>query len=199
MAKTKKQVPFQNEKTEWEEFYQKNFGIKVNFSTTKIPIRRFIGQKLIFIPKKLTCNKVFDAWNFPKKRFVKNLDDRLQFSVRDNTKKHYAVWVDAGGSPKVSLLGKSVKEADPDGQEGITLLERMVLELKHFTEEGKNLDAGKGTLCSGSMYKRGIGIPYTQVLSGGEVSVSWYSPESKMPCIGIRRASMEFEMELEEV
>ncbi len=54
---------------------------------------------------------------------------------------------------------------------GITLMERLILELKHFEETGKHLDVDKITLCVGSRDSDG-GVPSVN-WNGVKLLVDW--------------------------
>lgn len=51
--------------------------------------------------------------------------------------------------PDKKTLGLSANQADPD-KKGITLRERIIMELEYFEKTGKHLDIDNYTLCSGS-------------------------------------------------
>jgi hypothetical protein len=55
---------------------------------------------------------------------------------------------------------------------GITLMEHLVLELKHFEETGNHLDVDRITLCSGSRNSDGD-VPRVDWF-GDRLRVSWY-------------------------
>jgi len=60
------------------------------------------------------------------------------------------------------------------GHKGITLLERLLLELGCFLTTGKHLDIKNVTLCSGSRYSDGV-VPYVRWHPDyREVHVSWF-------------------------
>ncbi len=58
---------------------------------------------------------------------------------------------------------------------GITLLERLLLELKYFLETGKHLDIQNATLCSGSRLDDG-NVPYVG-WDDSQLKVSWCYPD----------------------
>ena len=86
------------------------------------------------------------------------------------------------------LLKISIKELDSvlksyelekEGIKGITLLERLQLELDYFNETGKHLDIDNLTLCSGSRYSDGS-VPYVDwVSSDSTMRVGWCYPDSR--------------------
>lgn len=89
--------------------------------------------------------------------------------------------------PDPATLGKSAREADPD-MKGITLRERMLLEIQYFKETRNHLDIKGWTICSGSRNSDG-GVPCMGLGSGsGEVSVYWYGVDDSDPEFGLRQA-----------
>lgn len=88
--------------------------------------------------------------------------------------------------PDPDTLGKSAKEADPQ-QTGITLRERLLMEIQYFKETGSHLDIKGWTICSGSRYSDGRVPSVCFHPSTGEVRVNWYGVDhSHSPC-GLRQ------------
>ena len=70
----------------------------------------------------------------------------------------------------------------------MTLLERLILEVKYFTETGKHLDVKGVTLCTGSRNSDG-NVPYVDWFSdASEVCVGWYDVDDSGPMVGLRSA-----------
>ena len=137
---------------EWQKFYKNHFGWDIDFSQVIIPVMPTNGKwRLLFIPKGMTlnfafkiCEKLFASW-----KYCDDLDKAISKNIR-NTSIHYAVWVRDEVEPDAETLGKSTRKADPDMKIGITLLERIIFEIKYFTETGNHLDVKGATFCSGS-------------------------------------------------
>lgn len=89
-------------------------------------------------------------------------------------------------------LGQSAEEGDPK-QEGITLRERLFLELAYFTETGEHLDVTGYTICSGSRDSDG-GVPgvYWSADYRG-VGVRWYDVGRRGATNGLRQAVLPSE------
>lgn len=101
--------------------------------------------------------------------------------------------------PDAETLGLSTKEVSkkhPDGQ-GITLRERMLLELAYFEKHGEHLDIKGITFCSGSRHSDGF-VPYMGWSSDDrEVEVSWYSLDVSDAWCGVRSCiSIDKEVQL---
>lgn len=127
--------------------------------------------RTVHIPKGLTieaalaeCKTLFPVWRWTDK----NLDEII---TSDRTsKKAY------------SIKFKNVVEADKENAnksahdlkevKGITLLERIVMELDYFKETGQHLDIENITLCSGSRYSGGF-VPSAYWRVGG-FRVDWF-------------------------
>ena len=87
--------------------------------------------------------------------------------------------------PDEVTLGKSTREADPD-MKGITLRERIMLEIAFFKETGKHLDIKGVTFCSGSRYADGS-VPYAYWYDD-LFGIGWYNLDYSNSDYGIRSA-----------
>lgn len=139
---------------EWAQFYKDEFDIDVDFSDVAIPGNRPAGYSqmvLLFIPKGLTPQRVFDSWSFLKQKSPDDFGNIWSSREPDSS---YAVWVSWQPVPDAYWMGTSVDSADPGSATGITLLERMVFESKYYDEKRFHPDCQTVTLCSGSrLYK----------------------------------------------
>ncbi len=90
--------------------------------------------------------------------------------------------------PDEETLGLSVNQVStkyPDKQ-GITLRERLLLELSYFNETGEHLDIKGITFCSGSRDSDGR-VPYVR-FGGSKVIVGWYYLDYSDAEYGVRSA-----------
>ncbi len=181
--------PFAEVRIEWQEFYKKYFGVIVDFSGVIIPPKPTGQYRLIFISLGLLLNATTVAMRKLFKVWVCN--DDLDASVTVNTRtsvKSYAVWVRIGVEPDEKYLGKSTRDADTEGKIGVTLLERLVFEVKYFVETGLHLDIKGVTICTGSRDSRGS-VPLVYFYpTGGAVEVYWCAVARSHPTIGLRQA-----------
>ena len=77
----------------------------------------------------------------------------------------------------LELANKSAQDLAEEKISGITLLERLLLELGYFLAIGGHLDIENITLCSGSRYSDG-GVPSVSWdADDRELSVFWYNPQ----------------------
>ena len=111
----------------------------------------------IDIPKGLTlnkaiddCKKLFLVWSY-----YGNLDEGVTENDR-TSEKSYTVWVKKNVEADEENKNLSAGELKEKGHMGITLLERIVLEINYFKETGKHLDMDNITLCSGSRNRDGF-------------------------------------------
>lgn len=175
---------------EWQKFYHEHFGVEADFTEVEIPPKPQSGSwRLIFLVQGITLNVTLAALRQKFKVWVNGED--LDGSVTVNTRKadkHYAVWVRTGEEPDAEYLGKSTREADSESKVGMTLLERLVLELKYFVETGKHLDAKGVTFCTGSRYSGGSVPSVCWDEPDGGVYVFTYSVDDSGSTCGLRQA-----------
>jgi hypothetical protein len=90
------------------------------------------------------CKKLFPVWRWT--------DDNLDQIINSDrtSKKAYTVKVKENVEADEELKNLSADDLKEKGIKGITLLERLVLEIQYFKETGKHLDIDNVTLCSGS-------------------------------------------------
>src|ERR1035437_961404 len=107
------------------------------------------------------CRKLFKIYSY--------YDDAIldkDFPVpKKLTVRYFKKTVEADGD----LANKSADDLKKEGIEGITLRERVLMEIQYFKETGKHLDVENVTLCSGS---RGSG--------GGVPRVNWDAGSRKV-------------------
>lgn len=131
----------------------------------------------INIPKGLTeeqvyedCKELFSCSNYIE---LKNIT-----SVR-TSKKAYFIKVKANIEADKNLKNLSANDLKEKGINGITLLERLVLEKDYFKKTGQHLDIDNITLCSGSCNSDGR---FPGVFWYGDgLRVRWSSTGNKNP------------------
>jgi hypothetical protein len=160
------------EREAWQVFYKDHFGWDIDFSRVLIPMKPGDGWRLLLIAKGMTMNKAFARCKalFKTWQYLDDLDKAIPTNAR-TASDNYAVWVRDGIEPDQEHLGKSTFKVDPEMKIGITILERIILEIKHFSETGKHLDIKGVTFCSGS-HNSGGGVPYA-FWHDGEFRVRW--------------------------
>lgn len=146
---------------DWQDFYWKNFRIDLKQAVIKIPEKREGFNRLIIIPQGLTLTMVEGALN----REFKTLSIDVFIAQEGTHSKHdrtpaksYAIFIRDRKEPDEELADKSYNLLRVENVKTMTLLERLILELKYYNETGEHLDIQTTTLCAGSRYSN-IGIP----------------------------------------
>ena len=152
----------------WENFYKSVFNWDVNFGLVIIPPEPTEGEwRLLFIPRGMSVARACSICNraFPLV-FTAGHPTVMPGQNARNTNSNYAIWVRAGIESDPEFFGKSTLEYDPGMTIGITVLERIIFELKYFIEtDGKHLDLEGATFCSGSRDLKGD-VPEVQFKDG---------------------------------
>ena len=157
---------------QWEALYREEFGESPDFSGVRIPEKREDFTRLIIVAQGLTLNRAYDACakKFPCWRYTDDLDTDVPTNDRTPTES-YAIWVRDRQEADEELKNLSADDLTEKNIKDITLLERILLELKYFRETGKHLDIQNVTLCSGSRYRDGV-VPYAHWFGDG-FKVGW--------------------------
>lgn len=161
-----------------------------NFKITKS-----ITMWTIPIVKGLTCKKIIACLKKSGvniKKYINNPDADINKNDRDpNRDDSYAIDLGRNVEADEENRNLSVDDLKERGVKGITLLERLFLELGYFTSTGKHLDVESVTLCAGSLHKSGD-TPRVCYRSGSlRIFVCWCGsrdqcdhlrPRSTIPC-----------------
>ena len=106
--------------------------------------------------------------------YTNDLDTNVTKNHRDPANGSYSVSFKANIEADPELANKSADTLKAENVNGITLIERLLLEVAYFMATGKHLDEKNVTLCSGSRSSDG-GVPGVDWNSGNrEVYVGWY-------------------------
>ncbi len=100
------------------------------------------------------CQERFTCWKYTDK----SLDQMVVRNDRDPGNGAYVAWFRDRVEADEELANRSANELQRRAISGITLAERLVLELDYFSRTGKHLDIRSITLCSGSRCGDG-GVP----------------------------------------
>lgn len=147
---------------DWEFFYFKYFKIELDNVIYELDFPQlgnfFKPWHSIFslvIPKGLTHDKVIAAYQglFPYcTSWGDNLDKAVTNSERNPGCGSYIIQVRNRQEADKELQFLSANQLRQQGVRTMTLLERMVLELKYYDKTGKHLDQKAITLCAGSSF-----------------------------------------------
>jgi|WetSurMetagenome_2_1015567.scaffolds.fasta_scaffold406244_1 hypothetical protein len=165
----------------WRSFYKKVFGEVLDFSNVRVPERPGKDWWLIIVAKGMTperlfqkCRDQFGVWKWTDK----NLDE-IVTSDRTADNGHHAIWVRARVEADEEFKNLSANDLKTQNHNGITLEERLALELLYFWKTRKHLDNQSVTLCSGSRYSDGD-VPRVDWYDDGEMGVGWYGPVDRV-------------------
>jgi hypothetical protein len=174
--------PFESRReilVQWETLYR-GLGVVVNLGGVKIPAKRRGFDRLIVVPRGIKIQRAYDACasTFPCWKWTdEDLDAVVSENDRDpNRGGAYAIWVRERAEADEEWKDKSADQLRKRSISGITLLERLLYELKFFKETGCHLDIKNLTLCSGSRYHGGF-VPSVHFSEfHGKVHVHWPYP-----------------------
>ncbi|MDD5749449.1 MAG: hypothetical protein PHO91_01520 [Patescibacteria group bacterium] len=162
--------------SEWQEFYRKYFRISVDFSDVSIPADPGGFDRVIFIPKGLKLNDVLRAIRkqFPAWSYEEDLDKDVIENIRKSDR-NYAILIRERVEADEELKNISANQLKQQGVNAITLLERLVLELKYWSETGQHLDVSNITLCAGSRSRFGSVPNVDWSADCGKLHIYWFS------------------------
>jgi hypothetical protein len=158
---------------EWNKLYD-SFGKKSSKSKDDF-------TRLIVVKKGATLNEVLAEC---KKRFnvwcYGNDLDKIVIQNDRIADKDYEVLVRNTIEADEEYKNMSANDIRKKGIKGVTLLERLLLELKYFDETGKHLDMNNITLCTGSRGADGRVPGVAWLAVDDELRVHWYNPGSSL-------------------
>jgi hypothetical protein len=163
-------------KATWQRIYKKWFGLQKDFSDLQVP-EHYDPRKhfAVIVAQGLTMNQVVAVM---KKRFKvylykEDLDASVIHNDRDAKNGDYIVLFNKNVEADEEFKNLSANQLKTINHKGITLMERLLLEILYFDRTKKHLDTSNWTLCSGSRYSDGY-VPYVSWHSGyGELCVYW--------------------------
>jgi hypothetical protein len=163
---------------DWVDFYRRHLRFEVG-SNYVIPAQKPGFDRLIVVPKGLTQYAVLRALKgrFGVCSYYKNPDETVTENDRAaNSEPGYAIWVRDRLEADMELARMSANDLRQQHIKGITLLERLLLGLKWFTEIGEHLDVESVTLCSGSRHIDGCVPTVSWGSETGKLYVHWCLP-----------------------
>jgi hypothetical protein len=162
---------------DWKSLYKKCFGFDVDFTGLKIPPKKDGFDRLIIVAKGISPNRAYKACEklFTCYRYTDDLNGATEGRNEREANQNYAIWVrdrQEADTENKSISADRLKER---GGTHITLVERMLYEMKYFLETGEHMDTNETyTMCAGS--RRSVGdVPYVCWDRGfDKMSVDWY-------------------------
>lgn len=165
--------------TEWSKLYHDHFGIELDTKTISIPAHQKGFDRLIVVAQGITIQQAYDVCNtlFPcRKSINKSLDEAVSSNDRNSLNNSYAIWTRDRIEADEELKNISANNLKSRNISTLTLLERILFELKYFLETRNHLDINNTTLCTGSRSSDGS-VPYAcWARSKFHVGVSWCGP-----------------------
>lgn len=159
----------------WEKIYQKWFNLKKDFSAIKVP-ENYDPEKhfAVIVSQELTMREIvavmrkrFNVWLFSNDLDGLVQDDR---TAKDGS---YIILFNKNIEADEEFKNLSANQLKETSHKGITLMERLLLEVLYFDKTKEHLDINNWTLCSSSRYSDG-GIPYVRWGSSNSgLNVHW--------------------------
>ena len=170
----------------WQLLYQKLFKTHPDLSNVRIPKHRHGLDRLIVVAEGLTLNRAFDACsrNFSCWRHTDDLDRDVTHNDREPNKSTYAIWVRDVVEADRELKDLSADQLKDQRILGVTLLERLLYELKYWLETGQHLDTSNWTLCTGSRSSNGR-VPFA-FWRDKKFGFRWLSPRDAFDSLRVR-------------
>jgi hypothetical protein len=161
----------------WLDFYRRIFGKEVDLASLTVAAKPLDCWPIVVVPG-VTNNDAFDAC---KKQFgAWRWTDDLN-TIRDVVARPagaYCTWVKAFVEADPDLANVSAETIAKRGLSTLTLLERLILELKYFDETKQHLDIKNWTLCAGSRYADGDVPGVRWFPADRKLSVDWTPPRN---------------------
>lgn len=186
---TKTGQSVENLLADWQRFWAE-LGFSINPDEIVVPVYKPGFDRLLVIPQGLTINQAYDlcAKQFSCWRYTGDLDAAVVQNDRDPKNGSYAIWVRDRVEADEELKNLSANQLKERNVQSITLLERLVYELKYYLKTKKHLDIQNWTLCSGSRNVDGY-VPYCRWHSDYvKLSVCWCDPDDRRGSLRSRAA-----------
>ncbi len=162
----------------WKRIYKNWFGLQKDFSNLQVP-ENYDPRKhfAVIVAQGLTMNEIVASM---RKRFSvylyrDNLDASITHNDRDAKNGDYIVLFNKNIEADEEFKNLSANKLKKMDHQGITLMERLLLEVLYFDKTKKHLDINNWTLCSGSRGSDGD-VPRVDWISlHGRLHVGWCS------------------------
>lgn len=145
----------------WKIVYE-SLGMQMDYeskiSSLKSAQAQGITMWTIPVLKGLTCKKVIVCLNklgVNIKKYIKNPDAEVKNDRDPNKDGSYSISFKRTIEADEENRNLSADDLKKKNAKGITLLERLLLELGYFTSTGQHMDVESVTLCTGSCHRSG--------------------------------------------
>lgn len=174
---------------DWEKYYRKIHGLKVDFSGIKIPEAEDNFSWLICRPEKFFAERAFSGGKqlYPRWKYTdKSLDDVLNMSFgRDGKVESYIVRVRPNWEADEDLKNLSVNQIAESKTNTLCLTERLLLGDFLYWKHHGHLDVDTVTPCSGSRYSDGF-VPSVDWRSD-KMRVGWFRTDRALDYLRSRQ------------
>jgi len=154
-------------KQDWKNIYKNWFDKDINISDIKIP-EGYDPEKHfgLIIPGDLTMDEIVKAMQNKFDVRFSDYEEGLDALVIKNDRpidKSYAILFKNNVEADEDLRSLSANQLAKQGVKGITLKERLLMEILYFDKTGKHSDNNNNTLCSGSLSRGKAPFPIPRV------------------------------------
>ena len=182
----------------WKIVYELlDMQLEYESAITSLKLAKSITTWTIPVLKGLTCKKIImclKKLGIDIKKCINNPDVEVAQNDRSPKNGNYAISFKRAVEADEENRNLSIGDLRKKGAKGITLLERLLLELGYFVSTGQHLDIESVTLCAGSLHKNGD-TPRVCYRSGSlRIYVCWCG--SRDQCDHLRPRSVEKPEEL---
>jgi len=163
----------------WPKVYQ---TLGMEFHPGELEVPEDPNHWDIYVMKGVTPNMVVAALRKQGvivDTYVDDLDKGVSINDRDPKNGSYRVRFKANIEADPEYVNKSANDLKEEKIQGITLLERLLLELAYFLATKKHLDIENITLCSGSRYSGGCVPGVDWSADDRKLFVDWYGPQHR--------------------
>jgi len=181
LIKSKVKVETSDILTIWQKIYKEWFGMEINVSGLKVP-DNYDPEKhfLVLVAKGITMNTVVEAMRkrFKVYLYTEDLNSDVTKNDRSSEGGHYLVLFNKNVEADEEFKNMSADDLIKKGHQGITLLERLLLEVLYYNKTEKHLDVENATLCAGSR-DSDDDVPHVNWNSDyGKLDVGWHCSDS---------------------
>ena len=168
------QKTLQSQLRDWQSFYLKFFNLNKDFTNLRIPEEKEGLNFLLILAQGLTPSQIYKVMteHFQCWKYIDNLNTIT--SDRTSQNGDYAIWLRNSQEADEDLKNLSANDLKAKNIQGITLEERLIMELFYWWKTAKHLDGRNWTLCSGSRGPDGS-VPCVY-WHGARVRVDWSHP-----------------------
>ncbi|MFA5644142.1 MAG: hypothetical protein WC928_01285 [Patescibacteria group bacterium] len=166
-------------KSTWQRIYKKWFGLEKDFSDLQVP-EHYDPRKhfAVIVAQGLTKNQIVAEMRlkFKVSLHKEDLDTSVNHNDRDAKNGDYIVLFNRNIEADEEFKDFPADQLKVMNHKGITLMERLLLEILYFDRTKKHLDISNRTLCTGSRYSDGYVPRVRWCSSGGGLGVGRCSP-----------------------